>query len=177
MMTERTRYITLSAPFIAMGVLLPVLFHCAGLGPMFLPMFWPVAVSAFFLPNSYAAAVGFLTPLISSFITGMPPPPILYKMIFEFIILTSVIRWLYHKTRYGLFWILTGGLIFSVFAGFAGSMAVSFIVDLPPELYASITLIRGVPGMIVMLIILPALLQRIKQEPLYKFRSRHVKSP
>jgi hypothetical protein len=176
MMTDRTSHITLSAPFIAMGVLLPVLFHSVGLGPMFLPMFWPVAISAFFLPIPYAGAVGLLTPLVSSFITGMPPPPILYKMIFELAILAFIIRWFYQKTRYGLFWILAAGLIVSVLAGFAGSMAVSFIVNLPPELYALVTLVRGFPGIAVMFVILPAILKRIKREPLFGFRNRYVKN-
>lgn len=177
MMTDRIRYIALSAPFIAMGVLLPVLFHSMGLGSLFLPMFWPVALSAFFLPNPYAVAVGIFTPLISSFMTGMPPPPILYKMIFELALLTFLIRLLYSKTRYGIFWLLTAGILLAILAGFAGSMMVALVFDLPPELYAVVTLIRSLPGMALMLIILPIILKRIKQEPLFGFRDTHVKSP
>lgn len=136
-MTDRTKYITLSAPFIAMGILFPILFHSIGLGPMFLPMFWPVVISAFFLPIPYIVAVGILTPLLSSFMTGMPPPPILYKMIFELGILSVVLGYLYKSTRYGVFWLILLGLIIAIFAGFVGSIIIAPLFGLPPEFYAA----------------------------------------
>ncbi len=174
-MTDRTKYITLSAPFIAMGILFPMLFHGVGLGPMFLPMFWPVVISAFFLPIPYIVAVGILTPLLSSFITGMPPPPILYKMIFELGILSVVLGCLYKWTRYGVFWLILSGLIIAIFAGFVGSVIIAPLFGLPPEFYAAASLLKSIPGILSMLVFLPIILKRIKQETIFGLRKRDVK--
>jgi hypothetical protein len=175
-MTERTKYITLSAPFIAMGILFPLLFHSVGLGAMFLPMFWPVVICAFYLPIHYAVAVGILTPLLSSFLTGMPPPPILYKMIFELGVLSFVIALLYKKTRYGFFWLILLGLLIVMIGGFVGSIAIAPVFGLPPEFYAAATLFHSLPGFLSMLVLLPIILKRIKQETIFGLRNSVVES-
>ena len=174
-MTDRTKYITLSAPFIAMGVLFPVFFHTIGLGPMFLPMFWPIVIGAFFLPTPYILAVGILTPLVSTFITGMPPPPILYKMIFELGILSIVLGTLYSRTRYGIFWLIFSGLTVALFAGFIGSVIIAPIFGLPQEFYAAVSLLRSIPGFLSMLVLLPVIVKRIKHETLFGLRKDDVK--
>jgi hypothetical protein len=175
MMTDRTKYITLSAPFIAMGVLFPMLFHSVGLGPMFLPMFWPVVIGAFFLPIPYIVAVGILTPLLSSFMTGMPPPPVLYRMIFELGVLSIVLGYLYSRTRYGIFWLILSGLIFALFAGFVGSLIIAPLFGLPPEFYAAASLLNSVPGFLSMLVLLPVIVKRIKHETIFGLRKGDAK--
>jgi len=166
-MASRTKNITLSALFIALGILIPILFHGIGLGAMFLPMFWPVAASAFFLPLPYAVTAGILTPLISTLMTGMPPPPILYKMIFELAVLSFIISLLHSKTRLGIFWLIGAGLFCALAAGFLGAFAVAPIFGFPPELYAVASLIRSLPGVITMFVALPLFLKRITKEPIF----------
>lgn len=176
-MTTKTQNITLSALFMAIGVLLPILFHAVGLGSMFLPMFWPVAASGFFLPVPYATAVGALTPVLSTLITGMPPPPTLYRMIFELASLATITSLLYRKTCYGTFWLLLGGLLTAMVVGLFGSAAIAPLLGLPPEFYAIVSLIKSIPGMIVLLSLVPLILKRIKHEPIWSSRTTDAKGP
>ena len=173
-MRNKNKHITLSAFFIALGILIPMLFHFIGLGPVFLPMFWPVAVSAFFLPIFYTVTVGILTPFISILLTGMPPIPILYQIIFEFIFLTSIINLLYKKTFLGVFWIMSSSLICALAAGLIGALAVAPIFGFPPEFYAAVILVRNLPGIITMIVVIPVFIKKITNEPLFKRRRQHV---
>ena len=69
-----TRQLTVSGFFIALGLILPMLFHLAGgMGVVFLPMHLPVLLAGFFLGPRFGLLVGIITPLLSSLLTGMPP--------------------------------------------------------------------------------------------------------
>ena len=173
-MTSRTKHITLSAMFMALGILIPILFHSAGLGSIFLPMFWPIAACGFFLPVPFALMTGMLTPILSALATGMPPAPILYKMIFELGILAGGISFLYRTTRYGIFWIVTVGLIGALGIGLLGSAALALLFHLPPRLYALVSVTKTLPGILCVLIFVSFFVRRLKHEPLFALRSNHV---
>jgi len=175
-MTERTQNLVSSALFIALGILLPVLFHAFGLGSVFLPMFWPVAACGFFVPISFSLYVGILTPLLSYMTTGMPPPPILYRMMLELGFLGSLTGLLYQKTRWGIFWIVLVSFFFTQGIGFLGAFAIAPILGLPPQFYALISRIKIIPGMVCMGIFIPFILRRIKNEPAFKSRKRMAQS-
>ena len=162
-MDRQTRNITLSGLFMAAGVLIPMLFHGLGLGPTFLPMFWPVALGGFVLAPPFAILTGLFTPLISTLVTGMPPPPILYKMIFELSVLGGVIAWLNTKTQWGVFWVVLAGLGAALAAGLGGSALIAPLLGLPPAFYAAATMLRGIPGLATMLIIIPLAVSRIRR--------------
>jgi hypothetical protein len=177
-MTARIQHLTLSAMFMALGIVIPYFFHAVGLGSMFLPMFWPVAVAAFFLPIPYAAAVGVLTPFLSFLVSGMPPPPTLYRMIFELVALSGSISYLHRSTRYGLFWITLAGLGIAMATGWLGALAIAPILGLPPEFYALISLSKCIPGMAIMIVIIPLILKRLKNDDaLFRRRNPVVDSP
>jgi len=72
-------------------------------GPMFLPMHIPVLVAGFLLPWQFAALVGITTPLLSSFLTGMPPVPTVFTMtaeLFTYGITTSLLYRNFKKNTY-----------------------------------------------------------------------------
>jgi len=140
-----------------------MLFHGLGLGPTFLPMFWPIALGGFMLAPPFALLTGLLTPLISSLVTGMPPPPILYKMMFELSILGASISWLHGNTSLGVFWIVLLGLAFSIGAGLGGSALIAQLLGLPPAFYAAASLLRGVPGLVSMCVIVPLAVIRLRK--------------
>lgn len=48
MYNRATRNIVLSALFIALGIIIPILFHAVGMGSVFLPMHIPVILAGFF---------------------------------------------------------------------------------------------------------------------------------
>lgn len=78
--------LTTAAAFLALGVLLPQVFHLA-LGPeggkLFLPMHISVLLAGCLLGWHFGALVGAVTPLLSFLLTGMPPMPMLFMMIAE----------------------------------------------------------------------------------------------
>ncbi len=175
-MGTRTTHLTLSALFIAMGILIPILFHMIGMGSVFLPMFWPVALCGFFLPFQYTVIVGGLTPVLSSLMTGMPPQPILTKMIFELIFLSGAINVLYGKTRLGSLWIVFIGVVLSRIVLLISSAAIAPILGLPPEWYAIASLFESVPGMVILLVVTPVIVKKIKGELIFRMRGIHVQS-
>ena len=101
MKTSNTRNMILSGFFMAIGLLLPSIFHLiGGAGPIFLPMHIPVLIAGFFLPPFYAAFVGLLTPVLSSLLTGMPVLyPILPIMMGELMVYGLIVSWLGKKTN------------------------------------------------------------------------------
>ena len=167
-----TQKITWSAIFIALGVLLPILFHTLGIGSVFLPMFWPVALCAYFLDTPYAVAVGAITPIISTLLTGMPPlsPPIVYIMIFELAFLAGITSLFYHKTSLGIFGPLLIGLIISRFVLFITVIPLASILGLPPRIASIVTVLKGMPGVAVILIIVPILVRRLNKEVIFGLR-------
>lgn len=171
-MHRYSHYITLSAMFMALSILFPVVFHGLGVGSIFLPMFWPLAAAAFFLPISYAALIGVLSPVLSSLFTGMPPisPPILHLMIVELFILTAVTSLIYRKTSWGILWPLLVGLSLSRLALFFIIMLLAPLLGLPPALFSISMVTKGLPGVVIILIFIPLLVNRFKHEPLITSR-------
>ncbi|MBD3378688.1 ECF transporter S component [candidate division KSB1 bacterium] len=164
-----TRKITTSAMFIALGVLVPLVFHGLGMGSILLPMFWPVAMGAFFLPFGYALAVGLLTPVLSTLFTGMPPisPPILHVIMIELAALSVTIVIL-KKTKLGVFWILLFALLVSrTFQ----MIAIYFLLPLfgLPQFLTFAAVLKGGPGIVIMLIMIPFFMHRLKDAEIFTF--------
>lgn len=171
-MKQTTRKMTVTAMFLAMGLLLPMLFHSIGLGGSFLPMFWPTAAGAFFLSVPHALLLGLLTPLFSSLMTGMPSfsPPIVYMVMAELFTLNLIIGLLHDRTQWGVFWILFAGLLTSRFALVLIAGLVASWFGLPARLFSIATVVQSLPGILLMLAIIPILVSRIKKERLFQRR-------
>ncbi|MDZ7722548.1 MAG: ECF transporter S component [candidate division KSB1 bacterium] len=167
-----TRHITLSAMFMALSVLFPILFHAVGLGPFFLPMFWPIAISLFFLPFGFAVAVAALSPLISTLITGMPPvsPPIIYIMIAELTVMAVVARALFNSTKLGVFWVLAAGLVASRIVLFFMVTVLASLLGLPEAFTSILWVLRGAPGLLMILVVVPILVRRISHHSVFMQR-------
>ena len=174
-MRKKTLALTLSAMFVALGVLFPIMFHSVGLGSIFLPMFWPIAAAAFFLDWPIAVAAAVLTPLVSSLFTGMPPvsPPIMQMIMLELSVLAYATVAVYRRTRLGLFWPLLIGLIFSRIMLILFIVIVAPLFGLPPKLFSLGLLMQGLPGVMTILIVTPIIVSRIKHEPIFSNR-KHV---
>lgn len=164
-----TQKLTLSALFVALGITIPILFHAVGLGAIFLPMFWPVAASAFVLTLPYACLVALLTPILSSLLTGMPPisPPILQIMTAELLVLALSTAIGYQKFKWGIFWSLLMGLVLSRGVLFLFVALVAPLLGFSGKVFSIAMVIQGVPGVVSMLMIIPILIHRIKNHPLF----------
>lgn len=119
-MKDQVRSMVYGGLFIAVGVILPQVFHMIGAGNVFLPMHIPVLLCGFFVGWSYALAVGALTPLLSFLVTGMPPIPMLYIMMFELSAYGALVSLLRSK--------LKANEILKVYASLAGAMVGGRIV-------------------------------------------------
>ena len=75
----------MTALFIALGVVLPIVFHSFSVlgGRMFLPMHIPVLIAGLFLGPSSGLLVGLVCPILSFLLTGMPPPDKIITMTLE----------------------------------------------------------------------------------------------
>jgi len=74
-----------SGVLIALGILLPQAFHIFGqnAGMIFLPIQIPIFMAGILLGPYYGLIVGLIVPVLSAMLTGMPPVPKLYFMLFE----------------------------------------------------------------------------------------------
>ena len=81
----KTKNLVISAILIAIGFILPILFHTFGLlGPIFLPMHLSVLMGGFLLLPHEALLVGIATPILSSIFTGMPMTSIQSLLFFKY---------------------------------------------------------------------------------------------
>ena len=160
-----TRYLSLSALFIALGILFPIIFHAVNLGSVFLPMFLPIIASAYFLPLSYAIIVGAITPLISSAVTGMPPlsPPIAQIMVFECVTLVGIAGYLYGKKKMSVLLSLAFGFLASRFVLLFWVQILVPLLGLPSKIFTIAYVAKGIPGVILILIVIPFFVYRIKR--------------
>lgn len=135
----------LSPLAIALGVTLPHVFHLAGLGPVFLPMFLPLVLVAMTMELPFILLVAITTPLISLAITGMPPQgtAILIALQLSFL---GVCGWFFRtrvKTSY----------LWAIVSSVAAERVVSFLDGLAfPSLVSSGAVITSYPGIIFLLV-------------------------
>ncbi|MBC7186646.1 MAG: ECF transporter S component [Calditrichaeota bacterium] len=157
------RDLSLAALFVGLGVLVPILFHAVGLGSVFLPMFLPLAAAGFYLPLGVAMAVGVLTPVVSALGTGMPPlsPPVAQLMALEGLALTGVVGWLARKKGVPVFVALVAGLAASRAVMVVWVTALVPLLGLPARSMSLAALLQGVPGLVLILVVVPIVVKRL----------------
>jgi uncharacterized membrane protein len=169
---KSVKEVVFSGLFITLGLVLPVVFHFFGLGKTFLPMHIPVLLAGFMLSVPYAAAVGALTPLLSSVITGMPPLfPIMPYMVLELAVYAAVASILSRKLRLNIYI----SLILSMIAGrVAAGIAVWFLViffeaKLPgPFAFIASAVTTGIPGIIIQIAFIPPMAALLRKSRIFK---------
>nr|WP_300003058.1 ECF transporter S component [Tissierella sp.] len=164
-----TTNIVIAGLMIALGLIIPTIFHAAGMGgKVFLPMHIPVLLAGFLLPPIYALLVGMATPIISSLLTGMPPIfPMAIIMMFELGTYAIIASFLYRKLRIPL--IIS--LILSMISGRAMAGLVVYILTLAfsvqglgdPIIFLKAGAILAIPGIIIQIILIPILMHGINR--------------
>ncbi|SDE81620.1 ECF transporter S component [Sporomusa acidovorans] len=161
-----TRKLIYGAMFIALGVTLPLAFHFfGGAGSVFLPMHIPVLMAGMMIGVKGGLAVGLLTPVISSFATGMPPVmPFLPIITAELGVYGAVAGYLYRQCKLPLLWSLIGAMLAGRLAAMlvVAGMVTVLSVTLQPLTYMIAAVSTGLPGIIIQLLFVPLLVKRLE---------------
>ena len=176
-MTEKTKNITLSALFIALGLVLPLLTgQLKQLGNAFLPMHLPVFLCGLIVGPIYGLVVGLILPILRHITFGMP---ILYptaiSMAFELATYGFVAGYVYKVSKWKciialyqslIVAMITGrivwGIVQSVLLGISGQ-AFTF------NMFMAGAFLNAIPGIVFQLLFIPSLMLSLHKTGLVRF--------
>ena len=152
--------------FLALALVIPVIFHALGLGPAFLPMFFPIILAGFMVSLPVALSVGILAPLTSMFLTGMPPvyPPVVFIMMVEGIVLAGLPAVLHQRYKWKVYPVLFVTMISDRFVLFWCILITMKWLKLPGEALGLAFLLRGLPGIVLIFAIIPPLVWSLEKK-------------
>lgn len=161
----KNKKVVLTALFIALGLTLPMITaNVPMIGNMLLPMHFPIIICGLICGAGYGALAGVITPLLRSFIFGMPPLfPIAAAMAFELAAYGTVAGLVYviiQKNKGSVY----PALIISMLSGRAVWGVVTFILfrmmgkTLTLQMFLAGAFTNAIPGIVGQLIIIPVLM-------------------
>ncbi len=163
----KTKDLTISALFIALGVILPMFTHYVAAGNIILPMHIPVLIAGLILKPRYALIVGTLTPIVSSVLTQMPPIfPMLPIMVFELAAYALIASILKHKYNLSIYIILIISMICGriIAALVAQVLIVGFNAPFENGLaFITAAITTGYIGIIIQILIIPPIVKTINK--------------
>lgn len=144
----------------ALCLVLPMAFHTVpNAGTIFLPMHIPVLLCGLICGWPYGAVCGLIGPLLSSVVTGMPPAAMLPSMMVEccaYGFITGLLM-RFVRTKHAaadLYISLVSAMIVGrVLAGFAKAWI--FTPGVSPFAWVTTSLVAGIPGIAIQLVLMP----------------------
>ena len=182
---DMTKNLTLSAMFLALGLVLPLLTgQIPQIGNMLLPMHLPVFLCGLICGWQYGGVIGFVTPLLRYVIFGMP---VLYPtglaMSLELMTYGIVAGLLYAISKWQCVVALYRCLIIAMLAGRAVWGVTEVILlglsgdSFTWQAFFTGAFLNAVPGIILQLILIPAIMLALHRTGLVPFKrhdpSRH----
>ena len=144
----------------ALCLVLPMAFHSVpNAGTIFLPMHIPVLLCGLICGWPYGGVCGIVGPLLSSLVTGMPPAAMLPSMMVECcaygFVTGMLMRHVHTKhTVADLYISLVSAMVVGrVVAGFAKAWI--FTPGISPFAWVTTSLVTGIPGIVIQLILMP----------------------
>lgn len=166
----------LSAMFLALGLALPFLTgQIPQIGNMLLPMHIPVLLCGLICGWQHGAMVGFICPLLRYVLFSMPPMPMGLGMAFELCAYGAIVGFLYSHSKWKCVISLYRSLIIAMIGGRIvwGVARVIMVgaVNVPFgwEMFISGALLTAVPGIILQLILIPAIMVALDKAKLVPF--------
>lgn len=175
---ESVGNLTLTAMFLAIGMILPFFTgQVPQIGNMLLPMHLPVFLCALICGWRYGVPMAFVLPLFRSVVFGMPPLyPTAIAMAFELAAYAFVAGFLYGRSRWQCVRALYRCLLIAMIAG----RVVWGIVEMALlgiggnvftfRAFLSGALLNAIPGIILQLIFIPAVMVALDRTKLVPFR-------
>lgn len=172
---SKTKKLTLSALFMALGIVLPFFTgQIKQIGNMLLPMHIPVLLCGFVCGVPYGLMVGFIVPLFRSLLFGRPElMPTAVAMAIELAVYGAVTGLMYSKLKgkkFGIYLSLIvamvagriiWGLVSLVLYGIMGNVFTW-------QIFAAGAFLNAVPGIIIQLILIPAIIFALEKANLLK---------
>lgn len=176
--------LTLSAMFMAVGLVLPFLTgQIKQIGSMLLPMHIPVFLCGLICGWQYGLIVGFILPLLRSMLFGMPILfPTGIAMAFELATYGAVIGWLYSHSRWQCVIALYRCMIVTMLAGRLVWGVVQVVLlgingnGFTWKMFITGALLNAIPGIILQLILIPAIMVALNRTGLVRF-GRNTATP
>ena len=181
---KATKNMTLSAMFLALGLVLPFLTgQIPQIGSMLLPMHIPVMLCGLICGWQYGAVVGFIMPLLRSALFGAPVMfPAATAMAFELMTYGLVAGLMYGLSRWQCIVALYRSLIVAMLAGRAVWGVVQVIQlgfsgsEFTWAAFMSGAFLNAVPGIVIQLILIPAIMAALNRMGLVPYKKRNRKS-
>ena len=180
-MKQTTKNITLSAMFLALGMVLPFLTgQIPQIGSMLLPMHIPVFLCGLICGWQYGAIIGFILPFLRYAAFGMPPLfPTGAAMSFELLTYGLVAGLLYSRSRWQCVIALYRSLILAMLAGRAvWGVAEIILLGLSGgeaftwQLFMAGAFLNAVPGIVLQLVLIPAIMVALNRTGLVRFKKQ-----
>lgn len=164
----QTKKIIYASFLIALGVLLPIIFHIipGNIGPFILPIHYSAFLAGGFFGPIIGALVGLITPLLSYLLTGMPPNPNFLFITFETLTYGLVFGFLFYHRKINVYLSLVIAMILGRVVNIIGNFIVAIVLfKYIPQPFIIINVLNnlslGLIGAIMQLIIIPIIVERI----------------
>lgn len=181
-MNSNIKSIVLSAMFVAMGIVLPLLTgQIKEIGNMLLPMHTPVMLAGLICGPWYGLAVGAVTPILRSLQFGMPVMyPTAIGMAFELATYGLVIGLCYKKFHWHCIKALYKSLVISMISGRLVWGLVTFCLlgaeGFTFKMFMASAFFNAIPGIILQLVIIPVIMVKLKKAKVIKWKEKSNRS-
>lgn len=169
--------LTLSAMFMAVGLLLPFLTgQIKQFGSMLLPMHIPVILCGLICGWKYGLGVGFILPLFRSYLFGMPRLfPDAISMAFELAAYGAVVGFIYGHSRWKCVVSLYRSMIIAMLSGRIVWGIVQVILlglgenGFTLSMFIAGAFLNAIPGIILQLVLIPVIMITLNRTGLVPF--------
>lgn len=179
LMKKNVRNLTMSALFLALGLVLPIFTgQIPQIGSMLLPMHIPVFLCGLICGGPWGALVGLILPLLRSVLFGMPPLfPTAIAMCFELMTYGFVAGFLYSRSRWQCVIALYRSMIASMVVGrLVWGVAQIVLLGLSGSAFTLQAFMAGalqdnaIPGIVLQLLLIPAIMVALNRTGLVPFK-------
>lgn len=180
-MKQHIQKLVTAAMLLAVGIVLPFFTgQVPQVGSMLLPMHLPVIVCGLICGWQYGGIVGFILPLLRHVLFGTPPMPNGIAMAFELAAYGAVSGFLYNRSRWQCIVSLYRSLIIAMVIGRIvwGGVRVLMLGmtgnAFTWQMFMAGAFLNAVPGIILQLVFIPALMVALNKTGLVRFHGKQV---
>lgn len=160
----QTRDVTRASVLIALGVILPLLFHFLGIpGRVFLPMHIPAILGGFLLKGQMGFLVGFMLPPLNFLVSGMPPFPVFLSMMVELGAYGLTSSLLFQVLQWGIVPSLLGAMLVGRGIAILGNWVLFSVLGKEFNVFSLLQslFVTALPGILIQIVLIPLLVALI----------------